>query len=197
MATAVLLHKGQKKKACHVIGIVGPISAGKSTVADLIRECGQDAGCQFTNIKMAGPLKDMLRSIGLSQDEIEGDMKERPSDKLCGRTPRWAMQSLGTEWGRDLIHPDLWINLWCMRVKATLARGIMVTSDDVRYQNEVDVVREFGGTIIEVQRPSLVAANDHKSEALKVGGDIVIKNDGSIEDLRLKVAAALELWKNV
>ena len=65
-----------------VIGLTGLINSGKSTVADyLITQHG------FQLVKFAQGLKDMVRALGLTQDEIEGVKKELPCDKLNGRTP--------------------------------------------------------------------------------------------------------------
>ena len=86
-----------------LIAFCGYMGSGKSFAADyLIEKYG------YTRVKFAGPLKDMLHTMGLTEEEIEGGDKDKPSDLLCGRTPRWAMQSLGTEWGRECIGENLW-----------------------------------------------------------------------------------------
>ena len=108
------------------IALCGPAGAGKSTVAAFLE---REAGC--TRHRFAKPLKDMLRAIGLTEREIEGDLKEVPCPALMGRTPRHALVTLGTEWGRDLIHPDLWVNAW----HRTLPAGNVVT-EDLRFRNE-------------------------------------------------------------
>ena len=52
---------------------------------------------------------------GMIRRMIDGDLKEAPTPLFEGRTPRHAMQTLGTEWGRDRIGRDL-------RANAALAR---------------------------------------------------------------------------
>jgi hypothetical protein len=81
--------------AARLIALTGYAGSGKSTLADIL-------ACEhgFTVVKFAGPLKAMLRALGLDEREIEGDLKEQPCQLLAGHTPRRAMQTLGTEWGR-------------------------------------------------------------------------------------------------
>jgi hypothetical protein len=61
----------------------------------------------FARVRFAGPLKAMMAALGCTNAEIDGDRKEVPCDLLGGKSPRWAMQTLGTEWGRKLIGDDL------------------------------------------------------------------------------------------
>jgi hypothetical protein len=102
-----------------------------------------------------------------------------------GRTPRWAMQSLGAEWGRDLIHPELWVNHWKALACETLDHGRRVVTDDIRFPNEVVAVKSSGGTVVRVERPG-VAAQSHSSEAMimYLPADLTITNDGSLAKLR-------------
>jgi hypothetical protein len=44
------------------------------------------------------------------------------------------MVTLGTEWGRDAVHPDLWVRLWA----ASGPRTSRVVVEDVRFPNEVE-----------------------------------------------------------
>ena len=48
----------------------------------------------------------MLYQLGLGEAHIEGALKEVPCELLGGKTPRYAMQTLGTEWGRDTDQQD-------------------------------------------------------------------------------------------
>ena len=92
-----------------VIGITGHKGSGKDTAAEAVAAQG------FTHVKLADALKAMLRKLLACQGAdaemirrmIDGDLKEAPTPLLEGRTPRQAMQTLGTEWGRDRIGRDL------------------------------------------------------------------------------------------
>ena len=109
---------------------------------------------------------------------VDGDLKETPSPHLGGRTPRLAMQILGTESGRALV-PDLWVAAWA----ASIAGLERVVADDVRFENEVAAVRALGGTAVEVRRPGIVRpASAHASET-GVAADAVMLNHAGPADL--------------
>jgi hypothetical protein len=164
-----------------VVALTGAAGSGKSTAADyLIRQHG------YERVKFAGPLKDMCRAIGLTEDHIEGRLKEVPSDMLCGKTPRYLMQALGTELGRNLIGEDFWIRLWLHRV----AGADRVVVDDCRFPNEAAAVRSLGGVIIKLEGRGGIAGA-HASEAGCGTWDSVVENDGCVTDLYAGVEEAI------
>ncbi len=142
-----------------LVGFCGPIGAGKTTAARLLVAQG------FERVRLAEPLKNMLRALGLTESEIDGSDKEKPSDLLCGATPRWAMQSIGTEWGRQCLGADFWVRAWAKIADEKLARGVPVVVDDVRFSNEAQAIWDRDGLLIRVQRPGL-ATGVHASEQL-------------------------------
>lgn len=170
-----------------IIAFTGYAGAGKSTAANILIENGWARG------KFAAPLKNMLRSLlrdqGASADlierMIEGRLKEQPTHYLNGRTPRHAMQTLGTEWGRTCIDEDLWVDAAMRSVSGP------TVFDDCRFPNEAAAIREAGGTIIEIQRPGVLAINGHVSEVL-VEPDWVIYNQGNLETLKWAVINAAQ-----
>jgi len=183
------MHTSETPTNCVVVGLAGRKGAGKDSAAKalLLND--------YTNVKFAGPLKEMLRTLltyrGVPVETIErmieGDMKEVPHPALEGRTARYAMQTLGTEWGRDLIGEDIWTNAASDRIKV-VGKAVMT---DVRFPNEVTFVQDLGGVVYRIERPSVSEneASAHPSEllidALKVDG--VIVNDGTESDLRIQV----------
>lgn len=166
-----------------IIAFTGSAGAGKTTAAQhLVAAHG------FTRVRFAGPLKAMLAALGLTAAEIDGDRKEIPCDLLCGRTPRWAMQSLGTEWGRELIGSDLWTRAW----RAALPPGDVVV-DDCRFPNEVDAIWAEDGTIVRVERPGAAKFETlHVSEAHALPYRYALANIGSIDAFRLSVTQLFE-----
>lgn len=168
-----------------IIGLTGYAGAGKSAAAAILAENG------WGRAKFAAPLKNMLRCLllgqGLTTREvermIEGDLKEVPSDLLCGRSPRQAMQTLGTEWGRTCIGDTLWID--------AALRGFSgpTVFDDCRFQNEADAIRARGGVVMRIYRPGVGPVNGHISEA-QVIPDWTIENVGDLDFLRARVLDA-------
>ena len=158
-----------------LLGITGRAGSGKSTAAQVLIDDG------WHRVKFAGPLKAMMRAIGLTDDHIEGALKEVPCDMLGGKTPRHAMQTLGTEWGRNCIAPDLWIDLARREIIAAMMRGQSVVVDDVRFENEAALIRELGGMVLCLQREGS-GAGSHPSEG-GVAPDLTHVNDGSVAEL--------------
>lgn len=175
------------------IGICGPAGAGKSTAADrLVKRW------RFNRVRFAGPLKAMLLGLGLSAEQVDGDQKEEPTPLLCGRTPRQAMQFLGTEWGRKLIGDDFWIAAWRAAVERTGGFHVagkgwdrLIVADDVRFANEAKAIRDRGGIVVRIERPGAGSASGsgHVSEQLDFVPDRIIHNRGDLAALRAEIDA--------
>ncbi|TCP43919.1 deoxynucleotide monophosphate kinase [Rhodovulum marinum] len=175
-----------------VIGLAGPQYSGKSTAAKAL------AGVGFERLRFAAPLKaafrGLLAELCVAPDRIErmieGDLKEVPAPELSHRTPRHAMRTLGTEWGRDLMAPDFWVSPMIARASDLLARGVPVAFEDVRFPNEAAAVRALGGIVVMIEGRGGSAAAAHASESFAFEADAVIDNSGCLERLE---AQALEI----
>ena len=178
-----------------LIGITGAKGSGKDTLADAFIQKN------FRSTKFAGALKDMLRTLyrcaGVNEvtieRKLEGDLKEEPCDVLCGKTPRWAMQSLGTEW-RNMIHTQLWSQIWESGVEALLLEGAPVVCSDVRFHHEAAAIRDMGGYLIRVDRPGCGEGDQHASE-VEMGDiqvDVTFSNIGTISQLHTKAEEYLK-----
>jgi len=171
-----------------IIGLAGLMGAGKSAAAAYLEEHHG-----FRRIRIAGAIKDMARAFGLTEREIEGDLKEVGCDMLGGRTPRYFMQKLGTEFGRDMITHDLWVRAWRRSVDAA-PDGVGVVVEDVRYGNECEAIRAASpfSLIVRIQRSDASAgAAEHVSELQSFPHDVLIRNDADIQSLHEKVNALL------
>jgi len=171
-----------------ILGFSGLAGSGKSTAAAYLAERHG-----FARVRFAGPLKAMLRAFlaeaGTPAAEIErmieGDRKQAPAPELAGATPRHAMQTLGTEWARQMIHPDLWTRAWSAGAAAALARGAPgVVVEDCRFANEVEAVRAAGGRVVRIFRPvGALNLDPHPSEGQELSVDATIANVGPLVDL--------------
>lgn len=164
-----------------VIALTGLAGSGKSTASKYLVE---KHGYQL--VKFAGPLKDMLRAIGLGEGHIEGAHKETDLAMLSGHTPRYAMQTLGTEWGRKCMGEDFWTNLWRSRVDSVLAFDGRVVVDDCRFPNEADEVRKLGGVVWQLVGRGGIAGS-HESEAGCGEPDAVVDNSHYIKNLNYEI----------
>lgn len=145
-----------------IIGIYSPYAgAGKSTVAHVL-----NMRYGFARLKMAGPLKNMLRNYLASQglhhesieEMIEGSLKHEPLKVLNDKTPRHAMQTLGTEWGRDCMGVDFWCDAAKTQILRSVQNGLSVVVDDVRFPNEAQMIHDIGGYMVRIRRPSMEVA---------------------------------------
>lgn len=77
-------------------------------------------------------------------------------------TPRLMLQLIGTDCGRDIIHPNIWVNSLFSEYKGPKLSQYNPSKwiiPDMRFPNEVEAVKEKGGLIIRVER------NDWKPKA--------------------------------
>lgn len=137
-----------------IIGVLGFAGSGKGTVADIL------VGKGFKKESFADPVKDAVAAIfGWERSMLEGDTPESRefrekqddfwSDKLgYSVTPRYMLQLMGTEAGRDTFHPDIWIH--SLMNRASKNKNTVIA--DVRFPNEIDAIKEAGGFLVRVKR---------------------------------------------
>jgi hypothetical protein len=164
-----------------IIGLTGLAGSGKSEVANVLRELGE-----FRRVAFADPLKSMLAAVGFTHAQLYGDEKATPIPELGGVTPRHAMQQLGTEWGRNLIHPEIWITLWKKQAEGMLERAHHVVADDVRFPNEVAAIKALGGQVWRIVRPGIeTMGHASETEIANLEADCVIHNNANLHQLRM------------
>ena len=200
----------------HIIGVVGFIGSGKDTVADYLQNFHG-----FRRESFASTLKDAVSNIfGWDRTLLEGrtaearEWREQVDTWWATRlniphlTPRWALQYWGTEVGRNSFHTDIWI--------ASLENKLRKSTDnivisDCRFPNEIQSIKNAGGTIVWVQRgplptwydtailansgnveaqQTLKKLNVHLSESSWINIDMntVIENNSTIDDLYSKLS---------
>ena len=179
-----------------LIGIHAPVpGSGKTAIAKfLVKEHN------YRRIPFAEPLKLMMRTLlqhfGYSEsftDKLLNDsvLKEEILPEL-GVSLRSMMQTLGTEWGRKLVHPELWTLAWKHSVEGLGIYGRVVV-DDVRFPNELGIVKAHpSSTLWWVDRPSVAVATEvmaHSSQQPldRAQFDKTIVNNGTLKDLHTMV----------
>lgn len=200
----------------NLIGLIGASGSGKDTVASFM---------PARRFSFAKPLKDICKSVfDFSDLQLFGPSEERnrpdtrymrapcpmctgPMDRhlelACVGpgplflTPRHALQTLGTEWGRA-CYTDVWAELGVRQAVEWLAdapAGSTAVLTDCRFASEAKAIRAVGGQIWRVERPGHVlppeiAGHLSEQEHLAIVPDLVIVNAGTLEDLQAKVRAA-------
>lgn len=162
-----------------IVAFTGPAGSGKTTAADALVSAG------WVRVKFASTLKKMARCIGLSEEHIEGSLKESPLDWMGGKSPRFVMQTLGTEWGRKLIDEDLWVSIAKKEISKVVKEGYNVVVDDCRFENEAKGIRDLGGEVVGIQGRGGISGA-HESEA-GVSPDWYISNTGDAAQLAVDV----------
>lgn len=182
-----------------LIGLVGPAGAGKDTIADhlvtkhhFVKMANADLlkrmarlAFDFTEEQLWGPSelrnapdKRYPREHGpWTKDDrcavcgCPGELSDHEEGEQCYLTPRFALQSLGTEWGR-MCFENIWVGRLLGIAQAllsgwasprgrlyptysaktgledfspTLIRPAGVVIPDVRFLNEVDAIRTAAG----------------------------------------------------
>ena len=186
-----------------LIGVVGLIGSGKGTVSDRLEQKHN-----FRKDSFARSLKDAVSSMfNWDREMLEGKTdesrawREKPDvfwSKRFGKdvTPRWVLQYFGTEVMRQGMHDSIWIDSCMARYD-----GKPTVIADTRFENEIKIIREMGGSILLVKRGqdpdwftdyvegNVVPKNVHLSEYAwaKSEYDHLITNDGTLEDLHSKI----------
>jgi hypothetical protein len=154
-----------------IMGLTGLKGAGKSSVAQILNSL-----YGFNRRSFASPIKEMLETMGIPQKYIyDVDYKEKPVPGY-GKSARFMLQTLGTEWGRAIISDNVWVRALELRLSGL--KGDVVI-DDVRFPNECAMIHDLGGFVVMVTRPGLPNDDKHTSEAGLPAEDI----DGEIRNL--------------
>jgi hypothetical protein len=164
-----------------IIAFTGLAQSGKTTAANAFISIGYD------RMSFAEPIKAMVQCLTPRLD------KDARPLSLCGKSLREVYQSLGTDWGRNMIGENIWVNAGRSRIETLLGdvesdiiRGIVI--DDIRFDNEAELVRNMGGVVIEITRSS-VPQMEHSSEA-GISRDLIdysFANEGDISTLQHQV----------
>lgn len=141
----------------------------------------------------AAPLKKMLEALGVPAKNLYGTPAEKaePLALLGGKSARDAMKSLGTEWGRELIATNIWVNAWVLDRPAG-----HVIADDVRFSNETDEIKKSQGRVIKIVRDiqDLDREATHPSENFNaIAHDVLVLNDKCPTILGRRLAAAIRV----
>lgn len=145
-----------------ILGLYSPVPrSGKSTAAKYLAEA-----LGFQQASFADPLKTMIFTLldhfvaGTDQEKAERvrwilGHKEEPLPEVPGQPSfRKLAQTLGTDWGRDMIDPQLWVTASLRTVAKAKASGFAgVVFDDIRFPNEADAVKAMGGAMVKITRP--------------------------------------------
>lgn len=144
-------------------------------------------------LPFAGPLKEVAYFMGWNGQKDEKGRK--------------LLQLLGTECGRRCIDENIWVNKWQAKALDFSQTDVVLVADDLRFQNELECVLkmsdDFEVFLVLIERPQgwwlrfkkkFLPFLLHPSERplkFKDLNVIHIVNDGTIEELRMKLEPLL------
>jgi len=131
-----------------LIGLAGKKQSGKSTVTSYLCEV-----FDFHEISWAYPLKEIIgrQLFGLDDDVLYGDSPKREEIiTQWGMSGRQILQKVGTDLFRQHFDENFWIKVGVKRIIVELAKKHNVVVSDCRFPNELDTIRQFGGTTCKI-----------------------------------------------
>lgn len=189
-----------------LVGLTGYAGAGKDEIGKILITKG------FHRLAFADKVRDCLYALNPYVPILKGEVdpgplivgKKRRQTVLFRRVAeivddlgwddakqnpeiRVLLQRMGTDVGRKIIGPDVWVH--ALQRDFDSHQDIVVT--DVRFPNEAEVIDNSGGYVWRVDRPGVGPANDHESERYipEIPVEYVVENSGTLEDLKDRVMA--------
>jgi hypothetical protein len=188
-----------------LVGLMGYAGAGKDAVGNIL--VGRYG---WGRVAFADALKEMVYALDPFVEVPDGQDKEVTYHCRLTRVVdafgwdgakgfddvRRLLQRMGTEAGRKVLGEDVWVKA-AQRKLFTKPSGTVLT--DVRFPNEIDMIKNTGGELWRVDRPGVGPRNDHVSEHAWTGYgvDVVILNNGSLAALADVVDHAVRGEKGV
>ncbi len=190
-----------------LIGITGKAGSGKDTIATLIGRMVNWSSVYH----LADPVKEFARAVdpivdvGVNPDGTVHASRLSHVIDLYGMEIAKGMpevrrlyQRIGTEAGRGVFGDQCWINLmydWYYSQEPFVTCIV----PDVRFENEAFAVHNVSGKILRVTRPDPHdlggnAAHASETEMEGIDADATVCNDGTINELRVKVRNVLDDW---
>lgn len=187
-----------------LVGLGGPKAHGKDTLAGFLGNTPEsvvfgmsdrllEAYLQLNPLVVVQPeyaIHD--RAGGLVQGLIRAqDLVAQVGFTEAKRVPevRESLVILGTHIVRD-VAPNAWVDDMRGRVAAALRDGKRVFVTGVRFPNELQLIRDLGGSAVWVERPghpvstNLADPSEHSLTAADF--DLVVLNSGTVLDLEVK-----------
>lgn len=177
-----------KNRNSKIYMIAGTARQGKDTVAGMIHTYYKKENKACINLQISHYIKEYAKQISGWNGSEE--------DK-----PRELLQQLGTDLIRKKIDNDLFIRRLIEDIKVYSYFYDVITVSDIRFDSEIEALKEVfqNAYYIKVERKNgineLGILSSHATEnGLQQSDyyDMIIKNDGTLEELNEKVIDMLE-----
>lgn len=174
-----------------VLGLGGYKESGKDAFAEAL------PSNEWVVLGMSDPLlhasrvmNPFLRDVGMTVCDWEEECAGSYAAMKAGSGDyRGFLQRMGTEFGRDMIDENIWVNIATDSIKSFRNFGLNVAVTGIRFPNEVAAIRSLGGELVWVERNGVTAPNDTHSSETSVSTadfDTIVRNDSTLEALQTK-----------
>lgn len=166
-----------------IIGFCGKKGSGKTYFSNyLVKKF------KFHLLSFATPLKEATKIIfNLTDDEVKNPNKKEIIIPRLNASPRQLMQWMGTEVMRENFNKtfnyqgSIWVDNVKEQIKSLLSKDehMNIVIDDVRFQNEIDMIHELGGIVIQIKLIDNIIneTSYHPSENQKLSFDYDMINN--------------------
>ena len=112
------------------VGFVGYKNSGKTHISTKLQKISPIINL----IGFSDPLyKALHEATGIPIEDFQKkELREVPNPLLGGKSIQFALNTLGTDWGRKMIDEDIWLN----RAFSKTLPGKINLFDNVRFPNE-------------------------------------------------------------
>lgn len=182
-----------EEKKPKIFLIAGKARHGKDTVAEMILDEYNDRNKKGVNLALGSYIKMYAQKIS----NWDGNDETKPRELL---------QYLGTDVIRKKIDDLFFVNRICEDIKVYSYFFDIITVSDVRFVCEIEIPEAMFENVIKikVERPNVETnltekEKKHQSEIdldNYTDYDYVIKNDGSLDELKNKVHHIIEVIEN-
>lgn len=140
-----------------IIGITGLAGSGKDSAAKFIMEKYPE----YVRLSFASKLKDITSLLyNWNREALEGlteknrvwrEEKDKKLSKIFNReiTPRHELQLIGTGL-KEILQKDFWSRIIEHKIITENLKNVVIT--DVRFPDEIEMIKRLGGHIIEIRR---------------------------------------------
>lgn len=175
-----------------LIAFKGLKECGKSTTANfLINERG------FTLINMKKAINSELKDLFPETMKSLAESYEMTVDEFISAKPP-LLRPIQKDWGmyRRSQDENYWVSKWLHGMESVHG-GMSIVVDDIRFQNEAEVIKTLGGVIVEVIKEGMVSDDNHATETSSkdIKADHVISAaPGEVEKLCEQID---KIWKTL
>lgn len=182
-----------------ILGFGFRARSGKDTIATYLVN-----KYNFIQESFAYPLKEYIgrQILGFNDKQLYGSWKEI-IDPEWGLTPRQMLQLAGTDALRNKVHQNIWVVPVKRKIKKHIQEDKSVVVSDVRFINEIEMIKNLGGKVIRVDRqnPEQIVGFEKHSSEIELENyndwDYIIDNNKTFQDLYKQIDQLIYKIKNI